>query len=320
MKRAFQSTAALIRRACGPLAPIHHEVWELVLMRLAFAALLLSLLTPRPPPGDVLHPYGLARVFDLAFLAQPDTYQLCHRLAQICIVLYALGVRTFWSLGGLFLFLMARAALNNSQGFIGHAGLATGLAVLGHVAASGCSWLLVRPRWRDFLISDGAEMQLCVDWTRQAVVGAYIVAGITKLMETQGAWLARAPLFLLQVCKVQGESWYGFGRSISAGSEAFLQTLIDHPWLAYIFLGSGLLLELFAFLALLGRRLALVMGLCLLAFHQSLDWLMDLAFTANQSLLIIFFINPVWWIVQLALLLFAAGRKPAPPARPSAAA
>ncbi len=308
MMKFFQTTFSRLRALLGPFGAVRFGLWELVLMRALFALVLWMNLTPKVPPGTLPHPYGFAKHFDFTFLAQPETYALCYHGALVLVVLFALGARGFWTLGPVFAFMIARASLNNSQGFIGHAGLVLALVVMAQVVASGAEWIGRRPRWWEILVSTKKEMQLAADWSRQAMIASYVVAGITKLVATEGEWLARAPYFLLQVCKVQGESWWGYGRSLGAGSEAFLRALGDHPWLAFLFLGAGLLLELFAFIALMGRRLGLVMGLSLLAFHLSLGWLMDLSFTTNQHLLMIFFINPVWWCAQLGVLVVALSR------------
>ena len=65
------------------------------------------------------------------------------------------------------------------------------------------------------------------------------------------------------------------------------------------FFGLALPLELFAFLGLRNRRIALVFGLGLIAFHESVSVLTHLAFIFNKLLLLFLFVSPQWWLARL---------------------
>jgi hypothetical protein len=65
----------------------------------------------------------------------------------------------------------------------------------------------------------------------------------------------------------------------------------EHPTLARIFFGAGLLTELFAFLALLGRRWAFFYGLAIVVMHLSISHLMQLDFWYHIWAAVIFLLN-----------------------------
>jgi hypothetical protein len=65
----------------------------------------------------------------------------------------------------------------------------------------------------------------------------------------------------------------------------------EHPTLSSLFFGMGLLIELFAFLALLGRRWAFFFGLTIIALHLSISHLMQLDFWYHIWAAVIFLLN-----------------------------
>jgi hypothetical protein len=115
------------------------------------------------------------------------------------------------------------------------------------------------------------------------------------LVSSGGNWLADTPYFGLQIVKSQGMAFYT--HLVPADDLTWLaQYFIDHPIVAQTFIGAGLPLELFAFLALLNRRIALVYGLLLMALHYMLTEVMSLGFLYHKYLLLVLFVNPVWWV------------------------
>jgi hypothetical protein len=74
--------------------------------------------------------------------------------------------------------------------------------------------------------------------------------------------------------------------------------MMQHPLASQVFFGLALPLELFAFLGCRNRRLALVVGGSLIAFHLCVKQLTQLDFVYNMQLLLVLMVNPVWWAVQ----------------------
>ena len=62
-------------------------------------------------------------------------------------------------------------------------------------------------------------------------------------------------------------------------------------------LTSGLLLELLAFLALVGRKSAFAIGVMMIGLHVSISLVMHLHFPQNEQTCLIFLVNLPFWAV-----------------------
>ena len=135
------------------------------------------------------------------------------------------------------------------------------------------------------------------------VAGTYVVSALTKLIQSHGLWFKDAPYFGLQITKALGMAKhgdYGPGRDL----DWLAQFFIDHPSMAKLAIGGALPLELLAFLALRNRRSAALFGLGLFVFHSTVTEAMHLGFIYHKTLLIVLFVNPVWWLVAGVKKLF----------------
>jgi hypothetical protein len=186
--------------------------------------------------------------------------------------------------------------LGNSNGAIGHTTQILTVALFAQWLA--CAWACVQPRTRLSMPHGFDRQQLSADWARQAIAATYVVSAISKLIESKGDWISDTPYFGLQVAKSTGMGFQDYlAPRIDAQTAWMSQWFVDHPIAAAIILGAALPLELFAFLALNNRRIALIFGLALYAFHSSITEVMQLGFVFHKMLLLALFINPAWWIV-----------------------
>jgi hypothetical protein len=71
--------------------------------------------------------------------------------------------------------------------------------------------------------------------------------------------------------------------------------MIDNPNVTRLFLGGGLLIELLAFLLLVNRVWALVVGAFILALHWGIDLTMGLNFKYQMAVVAIFLVNVPFW-------------------------
>jgi hypothetical protein len=187
--------------------------------------------------------------------------------------------------------------LGNSQGAIGHTTQILTVALLAQWLAY--AWACLQPRTRLPMPHGFDRQQLAADWGRQAVAASYVVSALSKLIESRGDWISDTPYFGLQVAKSTGMGFQDYlVPRIDAQTAWLSQWFVDHPLAAAVILGAALPLELFAFLALNNRRIALIFGLALYAFHSSITEVMQLGFLFHKILLLALFINPAWWIVQ----------------------
>ncbi len=294
--------------------------WELTIMRVLFAGLLLNffsngwwnflpeLLTspaegfrhiflfPPPTVTSQPHPHGIANWFDLSFI-RGDMFPVLRGLLLVSIGLYAAGLVLPLSLGYILWFMVCLVSLRLSQGYTGHSGQVVGLGVLAQWLGclAGPLWKREPGWWRAWLLSRGVDFALPARLTREAVVAAYVVAGVTKLIASRGRWLSEAPNFVLQMQKASDETWYSLAfRPNGEGVQAWL---LAHPWACMLFLLPGLLLEQAAFLMLFNRRMSALFALGLVSFHLVLAYLMNLSFLQNQVALWVYFINVPGWLV-----------------------
>lgn len=290
-----------LRSLFRPESPVR-EPWELRLLRLGIV-LLLIWQVPLSATGAVSqpHPHGFARWgLDFTWMGNPAWFTPLLGLYFLAVLVYALGLAVIGPLVIVLLFQTSASTLNLSQGVQGHSGQIIGLTVLGMILAAAVH--RSRP----------ADGQVVKKWRRpspelhaqtfsgamQAIAATYVAAGVTKLVLSDGEWLSRAKNFVLQWRKAADETLYTTGVEPGGAAEWFGSLLMNHAWVAPVFLGAGLLLELGTPLALLNRRISLLTGLCLIGFHQSLNLVMSLPFYYNQYLVLLLYINPVWWALR----------------------
>ena len=292
----------------GGIGRIHHQRWEILLMRMGLAWLVFGS-TPTtilPVAKAQFKPHGIAQFIDITFISQPGVYSLAHWIFLVTLVCYALGLEVGFCLGYMLAFVVLISTLGLSQGFVGHAGQMEGLILLAQFAA--VAWANALQQGRIGIPSNlrRSRDDLMMCWSRQAIVATYVVAGLTKLINSNGEWLGRSGNFVLQVLKSQSETYYSTGVHANPASMAFLSKLNQWPSLAVAFLAAGLLLELGAFLAAWNRALGLVIGLMLIGFHVSLGTLMYLPFFESRNYVMLFLVNSVWW--GLIAFRFARGQ------------
>lgn len=289
--------------------PMRHAWWEVFLLRAGIALITwptvggASRFTSQPVPhGMAAWGWDFTWIGNEALLKNPlfslplpgmESLPVSMlTLWALSLVLYALGVFPVITLVPALVASVSHGVLGNSQGAIGHTTqivsvtlLAAWLAaVWGHL----CQW---RGWHRPHGLTNG---QMELDWARQSIMATYVASALTKLYESGGNWMADTPYFGLQIAKSTGMGYYT--HLVPPDNAAWLaQYFVDHPLVAQVAIGVGLPLELFAFLALLNRRIALVYGLSLFLFHQTVTQVMGLGFLYHKCLLLVLFVNPVWW-------------------------
>ncbi|HSI64015.1 MAG TPA: hypothetical protein VLE43_12880 [Candidatus Saccharimonadia bacterium] len=318
------------------LEPMRHAWWETTIMRgiIAWAAWF-SLAFPAQWTGQP-HPHGLAVWgVDFSWLGDPALAPKLHLMVNVCLVLYVFCIPewvallkrgtgwvrqrapvvwvmvwliwvVFWLIGlfpqvltllPVLVCSIGHGVLGNSQGAIGHSTQILTVALLAQWLAY--AWACLQPRTRWSMPHGFNSSQLAADWGRQAVAAGYVVSAISKLIASGGDWISDTPYFGLQVVKSNGMGFYDYLAPRTEGWGVWLgQWLVDHPFVTAVVLTAALPLELFAFLALNNRRIALFFGVALYLFHSTVTEVMQLGFLYHRMLLFALFINPVWWVVQ----------------------
>ncbi|MFT4548036.1 MAG: hypothetical protein ACI8XO_000038 [Verrucomicrobiales bacterium] len=237
-------------------------------------------------------PVGIARLFDLTFLSQPGVMPTIKLLLIPVLIFYALGFGAPVTLTLMLLATVLPGTLDNSQGATQHSLQAVSLITLAqliyHLAAC-TKWIdhdrSTRSRWGVFM-------------GQQAIVAAYTVTALTKLGRSGLGWIAESKNFPIQMTKniqmqyyntLEPETVAGFWAKSSAWLQ---QVLVDSPNLCRLLMSGGLFLELFAILALCGRRFAAAYGALLIVFHILVRSMTGLNFRYHIAALFIFLILP----------------------------
>lgn len=289
--------------------PIRHEAWETLLFRMGIAWIAWQTIGGPSHRSAQPVPHGMAAWgVDFTWLGDPHLATWLVPFWGVCLILYVCNVMPALTLFPPLIASFGHGTLGNSSGSIGHTTQLVTLVLL-------ASWLAalyaaVRRAQGKALPNDFTPPQLAADWARQVFMSTYVVSAISKLIQSHGLWFQDAPYFSLQIVKAMGMSKYGDygeGRNV----EWLAQLMLDHPWVAKLLIGGALPLELFAFMALLNRRLSFVFGFGLFLFHSSVTELMHLGFVYHKTLLLLLMVNPAWWLVQGVRRLFPAS-KPSP--------
>lgn len=288
----------------APFRPIPFAGYEHFLMRALFAGVVWHLLQGQIYEVGQPLPVGLARIFDFTFLEPDKIQKWCNIGAAACLLIYIWGRFLALVLPPLCFLVLGYGALVNSQGAATHHMQVVGLVLL--VQTVWYLWRAVAGRLRIDPSSARTRQDAhrMAPWlSMQTVAATYVVTAITKLYESGGNWIRDAKFFPLQLEKAQQSDYYNrlenasregewFGGLNQAITDAFMAS----PGLCRAVLASGLVLELFAFLALWGRKSAAAYGLLLILFHLSISRVMSLNFDLNIYLLAIFFINVPFWL------------------------
>lgn len=137
--------------------------------------------------------------------------------------------------------------------------------------------------------------QRVIDLVTMVVASAYLGAGLRKLLATGGRWMLDAPLLVADIVKTTRDHQVDVGTPVFGALPPATALLVEHPALAGVAFSFGLLLELCAPLALLGRLPAIVVGTLLIMFHRLAAGLMGLSFPDHEALLLVWcVVLPLW--------------------------
>lgn len=262
-------------------------------------------------------PRGLARLFDLTFLHHngPIDLSAFDRFAipgigtvrldgpgwfdTIIVLAATLGALYVWGRGLLItlplltLVHMIPWTYSNSQGYTHHGHQLLSM-VLG-VQTLVVWWWQIRA-WRGKATPPAGLPGHLLYYSQGMVVFSYVACAVTKLINSKGLWLWRSNYICIELIKSQRLDYYADLAPESAGDPPAAMWLLNHPWTTRILFDMGFFVELLAFVALKNRPWALLVGCSIIAFHQSVWFLMRLEFPMHEYLIAIFLINIPFWL------------------------
>jgi len=272
-------------------APTDLASWEMSLMRLLFVLIVFAIIPTASSLTSQPNPVGIAHFVDLTFLAKPGVLSGI-RIALIPVAIcYVIGFLPVATRLLLLLGTVLPGTLDNSQGSTQHSLQVISLILLAQLSCA--IWFKLRKGHRK-------EARLWdVFASQQAIVAAYVVTAITKISVSGVGWIIHSKNFPIQMQKNLQMAYYntleyptkqpGFWASWPDK----VQTLfLESPNLCRVMLTSGLALELFAILALLGKRWAAAYGALLILFHLLVRAMTGLNFRFHMSVLFIFLVLP----------------------------
>lgn len=280
--------------------PQDHSKIELIAMRVLFALVLVDVIPSGLQPQELTMPVGLAGMgLDLSWL--PKAMPVLKWISWPVLLVYALGRLPALTTTFLLAVTVLVGTYANSNGSLKHHHQVVSLILLAQAAWHW--WWLARHRRRDLSHTDDALVRdrWAAFASQQAIVAAYVVTGITKVATSGlGGWIQGSANYPVQLRKTNLQAGYSRADVSTAAGSGLESWLVAHPAAGQAMLGTGLVLELGAFLALLGRPWSFTYGLLLIAFHAMNSVFMNLNFRWHNQCLFIFLIMPP---------LIAAGRR-----------
>jgi hypothetical protein len=268
--------------------PQPHAKFELAIMRLLFALVVWDVIPWSLPREELTRPVGLAGMgLDLRFLAEPALLVSLNWFALALLVGYVAGLWPWLTTSLLCLLTVLVGTYVNSAGAIKHHHQIVSLILL--TQAVWHIWYAVRHRGhQDFLVRErwGAFV------SQQAIAATYVVTAITKLTTSGFAWIRAADNYPIQLRKSNQQAYYDTLEAATEAGSAMEKFIGAHPQMARAMLAGGLAVELFAFLALLGRRWSFIYGCLLLFFHALNSIFMNLNFRWHNEVIGIYLILP----------------------------
>jgi hypothetical protein len=269
---------------------------ELLLQRVAFAALVYVSFESQPRYTGQPYPVGIATWIDVSVLAAPR-YVPWLRLALLAaLLLYVAGRAMPLALAVMTLLFTGAGALAYSQGMLEHHTQLLAMVLLAQLVAylSG-GWTLRRAAPRR--VHDRAA-----SYSLEVIAAAYVLAGLTKVVLSRGRWIIDLPMIATDIVKSYGQAYCTSGApGWLARGDAIAAFALTHPNGMRALFAPGPLLELGAGLALVGRRSAFAVGTGLVLMHLGIESMMAISFPESAVLLLIY-------LVDLPFLLVVATR------------
>ena len=262
-----------------------------LMMRVSFAALVLITFNDWHPYAFTQQerPVGIARWINLTWLHHDGIYRGMFWMAVVCCALYAMGIALRAVLPVLLVAQIIVYTYFNSQGFTDHS---TQLVSMVLLVQTIVVW------WKRGESKDKLRAWIWF-YCRGIVLFSYVASALTKIINTRGLWVWRSKYLCIEIIKTRRFDYYKDLDPAFLGDPLSATWLMHHPLATQCMFGAGFFLEAFAFLGLRDRQWSALIGLSLIAMHQSITWLMGLTFENHQWLILIFLVNPMGWLLLL---------------------
>ncbi len=256
---------------------------EILIMRVAFAALVFI---------SIKWETGSIKDAESFFAAAGGSF-IWKGVVIAGLAIYALGFLPALGLLPAMIFAIGIGRLHESQGAVNHSTQLVTLSVMGQFFVYALPYYFNAGlrRW-NWIKPPLPVHQRAVYVTLVVIAACYVVSAWAKLDNSNWKWIGNVvPGLALELQKTNWSSYYDTLQPIPQALTTVVNLMNENPTLARLFFGIGLLLELFAFLALIGRRWAFGYGLALILLHLSISRLMQLDFWYHIIAILIFMVN-----------------------------
>ena len=281
--------------------------------RLLFAILLIFTLRNQIAYDTEPHPVGLLRILHmfgdgpyLTWLADVRTWEIFKAIFIALLAVYVSGFALPLVLPALAIMHILPFTLNNSQGYTHHGNQIVSCVIIIQAIAT------LYYSWRDkFTLSppDGRLRAWLLVNAQVIVTGMYFISVFTKLDNSGGMWIWNSHHTALDMIKTQRQSFLNRFDPTYAEIPKEAYWMLEHPWMARAFFGSGIILEFVCILGIGHRWLGPLMGISLIIMHRCIDALMGgVAFLYNELLCLVFLINLPFllaWLFERMPILWA---------------
>ena len=260
-------------------------------------------------------PVGIGKLIDLTFLSNPSVGIAVHWITLVALVAYVAGLVLPISTLILFLIHCSIFTLNNSKGATHHGYQILSITLLAQVAVLWAPAILRPfPKLRRYFPVHAPGLHrrdLFVYYSQLAIAGAYVIAGLSKVLRSHVKWIIDSPDVAVQIVKSHSQKYYEYLSPEWADmGMSYANWITAHPWLSRLMLTGGLFLELFAFLLLINRAWAALIGISLVAMHLIIGELMGLHFPQNIQADFGMLVNAPFWIFAATMLVVKREKTP----------
>ncbi|PSJ74980.1 hypothetical protein C7N43_21145 [Sphingobacteriales bacterium UPWRP_1] len=151
-----------------------------------------------------------------------------------------------------------------------------------------------------------------VQFSVAAIAAVYVLSGTTKLQDSHFTWVAQTQNLPVHVLKASFNMAHSHLKGFSLSDTQWAQTvanwMLAHPNLLMFLTAFALCIELFAFLAVIGKRFALGYGFLLLLLHAGVRLAMSIVLPFIVVAMLVYYIN-IFYFMWLVLYSFTVGLK-----------
>lgn len=296
LSRTLSTTRGFIGSRRFDAADFHLSGMEMFFMRLGFSVLLFFTIKWETSNLGSVKPeeaVGLAKFINLTFFAHIKSMIVWQIVTGLGLATYVIGLLPMAGLLPALIFAIGIGTLNASQGAHNHSTQLCSMILLGQFLVYALPWTWDKGWARESWMKPGLPIhRRAIYWTLVIFAAGYVVCGWVKLQNSDWLWFHKVvPGLAMELEKTNWSAYYDTLEPVPQILSTTVNLMNEHPTVARIFFGAGLLIELFAFLALWSRRWSFFVGLAIIALHLSISQLMQLNFWYHIWAAMIFMVN-----------------------------